>query len=40
MISKNTNRREPGGSPLQIYLTEINDTPLLSAEEALRERTA
>ena len=33
MASKSINRREPGGSPLQIYLTEINDTPLLSAEE-------
>ncbi|AMV39021.1 RNA polymerase sigma factor RpoD/SigA [Planctomyces sp. SH-PL62] len=33
MVSKNSNRRELGGSPLQIYLTEINATPLLSAEE-------
>ncbi|WP_165244803.1 sigma-70 family RNA polymerase sigma factor [Paludisphaera soli] len=33
MVSKNSNRREPGGSPLQIYLMEINETPLLSAEE-------
>ncbi|WP_303652416.1 sigma-70 family RNA polymerase sigma factor [Paludisphaera mucosa] len=33
MISKNANRRDSGGSPLQIYLQDINATPLLSAEE-------
>ncbi|MDG3003469.1 sigma-70 family RNA polymerase sigma factor [Paludisphaera sp. Pla2] len=32
-MSKNANRRDSGGSPLQIYLQDINATPLLSAEE-------
>jgi len=42
MISKNAHRRESGGSPLQIYLQDINETPLLSAEEEreLAERVA
>ncbi|WP_337173673.1 RNA polymerase sigma factor RpoD/SigA [Paludisphaera sp.] len=33
MASRNVSRREPGASPLQIYLQDINDTALLSAEE-------
>lgn len=36
MPPRNVSRREPGASPLQIYLQDINDTPLLNAEE---ERT-
>ncbi|OJW24653.1 MAG: RNA polymerase subunit sigma [Planctomycetales bacterium 71-10] len=42
MPSRNAGRREAGGSPLQIYLQDINDTPLLTAEEerALAERVA
>ena len=34
MVSRQTDRRaSSGSSPLQIYLQDINDTPLLSAEE-------
>ena len=42
MASKHAGRRDPGGSPLQIYLQDINDTPLLSAaeERELAERVA
>lgn len=42
MASKSTSRRDLGGSPLQIYLQDINETPLLSAEEEreLAERVA
>ena len=42
MVSKHVHRREAGGSPLQIYLQDINETPLLSADEerALAERVA
>ncbi|WP_165071042.1 sigma-70 family RNA polymerase sigma factor [Paludisphaera rhizosphaerae] len=42
MPTKSTSRRDLGGSPLQIYLQDINETPLLSAEEerALAERVA
>ncbi len=43
MYAKNINRRDLGpASPLQIYLQDINDTPLLSADEerALAERVA
>ncbi len=42
MPSKNSDRREPGGSPLQIYLADINATPLLTADEerTLAERVA
>ena len=42
MSTKNAGRRDAGRSPLQIYLQDINDTPLLSAEEEreLAERVA
>ena len=42
MPSKNANRRDLGGSPLQIYLQDINATALLSADEEreLAERVA
>lgn len=43
MLSRRPDLQEPGiASPLQIYLHEINDTPLLSAEEEreLAERVA
>lgn len=43
MHAKTINRRDPGlASPLQIYLQDINDTPLLSADEerALAARIA
>jgi len=43
MVSRHTDRRESSSSsPLQIYLQDINDTPLLSAEEEreLAERVA
>ncbi len=33
MPSRNPTRRESAGTPLQIYLQDINATPLLSAEE-------
>ena len=43
MISRRADRRElNAASPLQIYLHDINDTPLLSTEEEreLAERVA
>jgi RNA polymerase primary sigma factor len=33
MPPRNVSRREPGASPLQIYLQDINGTPLLNADE-------